>query len=425
MRTWHALGISSLWLIFALWDGGLAAARPEASAGDSASDGDTKKAKQLYATGVSELVARDFSAAGKALSESYRLRPALETLYQLGMLANAQGRRLEAYDILRRYAADKGHGATAQGSIAYPHQAEVQRVLAITPEDTAELKVQGPAGTLLFVDGRVVGSLPLSLPLLLRSGSHILSAEQGTARQEVNVDIVVGRTGEVRFHAGGRAPTVSARAEAGVLVTLSTDGVSSEQRPFLRSTLTDFVTRAGLNVQHADAALLQHSDLNRCIRELPCKLELAKRGGQEHILAAHVSLQGAAAAGQWRVSVAWVQSTVGTSAAQADQGCPICAPEQAAVLLEEASKRVMQIGLQRASGRLQLRSTPAGAQVFEGEHSLGRTPIDVALYAGLHQIVLRQAGLRSRHTAVLIDSGKTQQLELDLLPGSDATSKGP
>ena len=114
--------------------GGSSEAQPRNEA--RAQGSDPKRAKQLYETGVSELVARDFPAAYKALADSYRLQPALETLFQLGVLANAQSKRLEAYDIMRRYAADKGHGATAQGAIAYPHQVEVQRILSSSPEDS-------------------------------------------------------------------------------------------------------------------------------------------------------------------------------------------------------------------------------------------------------------------------------------------------
>ena len=385
---------------------------------------DPKRAKQLYETGVSELVARDFPAAYKALADSYRLQPALETLFQLGVLANAQGKRLEAYDIMRRYAADKGHGATAQGAIAYPHQVEVQRILSSSPEDSGELKITGPAGAFVYVDERVAGVLPLSLPLLLKGGSHVITGEYGGRRYDASVDALSGRTGEVRFDAGGLAPTVSQRAETSVLITLSAQEIPSDQRPVLRSTLTEFVKRSGLAATQAHAALLQHPDLTSCLSQLACKLQLAKRTSQEHILAARVSLQGPPTAGQWRVSVAWVNVAVGAVAAQVDQGCTICTEEQASVLLEETAKRVLQVGLNRATGRLQLRSSPAGASVLEGQQELGKTPLDVALYTGLHQLVLQQAGTRPRHTAVVLESGKTQTLDLDLLPTSANNQKG-
>ena len=387
--------------------GGSSEAQPRNEA--RAQGSDPKRAKQLYETGVSELVARDFPAAYKALADSYRLQPALETLFQLGVLANA---------------ADKGHGATAQGAIAYPHQVEVQRILSSSPEDSGELKITGPVGAFVYVDERVAGVLPLSLPLLLKGGSHVITGEYGGRRYDASVDALSGRTGEVRFDVGGLAPTVSQRAETSVLITLSAQEIPSDQRPVLRSTLTEFVKRSGLAATQAHAALLQHPDLTSCLSQLACKLQLAKRTSQEHILAARVSLQGPPTAGQWRVSVAWVNVAVGAVAAQVDQGCTICTEEQASVLLEETAKRVLQVGLNRATGRLQLRSSPAGASVLEGQQELGKTPLDVALYTGLHQLVLQQAGTRPRHAAVVLESGKTQTLELDLLPTSANNQKG-
>ncbi len=431
MRALHARVSAGLLLVLSLGRIPGGAVAKASGSGDSGQrdearpqEFDPKRAKQLYATGVSELVARDFTAAYKALSESYRLNPALETLYQLGVLANAQGRRLEAHDIMRRYAADKGHGATAQGAIAYPHQVEVQRILATSPEDTGEVRASGPAGAFVSVDERVMGILPLSLPLLLKTGSHVITGEYGGRRYDASVEAVGGRTGEVRFDSAGRPPSVSQRAETSVLITLATPELPSEQRPLLRSTLTEFVTRSGLSVTQADAALLQHPDLSSCMSQLSCKLQLAKRGSQEHILAARVSLQGSPTAGQWRVSVAWINVAVGTVAAQVDQGCTICAQEQAAVLLEESTKRVLQIGVNRSIGRLQLRSIPDGVTVLEGEQELGRTPLDVALYTGLHQLVLQREGMRPRHAAVVLESGKTRALELELLPTTAGNQKG-
>lgn len=431
MRKMHAHLLTGLLLLLSLGAPRAWASPPSAPSGETqrrediqTSEPDPKRAKQLYATGVSELVARDFPAAYKALSDSYRVHPSLETLYQLGVLASAQGRRVDAYDIMRRFAADRGHGSTAQGTIAYPHQVEVQRMLASTPEDSGELKVVGPTGAFVFVDGRIVGVCPLSLPIFLKSGEHVIAAEYGGRMPDATIDIRAGRTGELRFDPSGRAPKVSQRSEPSVLIALATPGIPDEQKPLLRSTLTEFATRSGLTAMSADAALLNHPDLSSCLGQLACKLRLASRGSQEHILSARVTLQGAPASGQWRVSVAWINVAVGQVAAQVDLGCTICAQEQAAVLLEESAKRVIGIGLNRASGRLLVKSTPVGAEVVEGEQTLGRTPLELTLYTGVHQLVLQHPGSRSRHAAVLIESGKTRNLDVELLSTTDSALKG-
>lgn len=430
MRAVHVRFARGLLLLVSIGSK-LAGASPPVAGGEvsggrhepSTAASDPKRAKQLYATGVSELVAKDYPAAYKALSESYRLHPALETLYQLGVLANTQGRRVEAYDIMRRFAADKRHGLTAQGAVAYPHQTEVQRVLASTPDDTGELRIVGPPGALLLLDGRVSGTLPLSLPLLLRSGQHVISSEYGGMAPSTTVEILSGRTSELLFDLSGQSPKVSQRAETKVLISLASVGILNEQQTTLRKVLSEASTRSGLTVLDTASALIKNPELSTCIKQLGCKLQLAKSSGQEHILAARVSLQGTPTAGQWRVSVAWVNVAVGTIAAQDETGCTICAQEQASVLLEESAKRVIQLGMNRTVGRLQIKSTPAGATVVEKEHVIGNTPIDVAMYGGVHQLVVQREGFQPRRAVVAIESSQGRTIDLELLPLNSSEQK--
>src|SRR4051794_4427301 len=58
--------------------------------------------------------ARDFAAAYRDLAAAYQLAPTPQVLYQLGALAHAEGRAVDAYDLMRRYLAEVGsEGAPA------------------------------------------------------------------------------------------------------------------------------------------------------------------------------------------------------------------------------------------------------------------------------------------------------------------------
>ena len=65
----------------------------------AASDPETAKATVCYRR--LELVAKDPAAHKALLSESYRLHPALGRCINWEQFANTQGRRAEAYDIMR------------------------------------------------------------------------------------------------------------------------------------------------------------------------------------------------------------------------------------------------------------------------------------------------------------------------------------
>ncbi len=92
-------------------------------------------------------------------------------------------------------------------------------------------------------------------------------------------------------------------------------------------------------------------------------------------------------------------------------------------MLEESAKRVIQLGMNRTVGRLQIKSTPAGATVVEKEHVIGNTPIDVAMYGGVHQLVVQREGFQPRRAVVAIESSQGRTIDLELLPLNSSEQK--
>ncbi|HNN92024.1 MAG TPA: hypothetical protein PKI03_07140, partial [Pseudomonadota bacterium] len=64
------------------------------------------QADRLRAQGVAALQANDPGAAGRALSQAYAASPSPQGLFLLGRLAQAEGRTLDAHDLMRRFLAD-------------------------------------------------------------------------------------------------------------------------------------------------------------------------------------------------------------------------------------------------------------------------------------------------------------------------------
>src|SRR5262249_52219028 len=70
----------------------------------------------------------------------------------------------------------------------------------------------------------------------------------------------------------------------------------------------------------------------------------------------------------------------------------------------------------RPRGTLEVRSLPSGAALSVDERLRGPTPQQLTLWAGAHQLLLRQPGLPDVRRTVEISAGKTQRLDVSLTP---------
>ncbi len=164
-----------------------------------------EKAKQLLTQGSSELDRRELSSAYKTLSAAYSGFPNTEGLYQLCRLAIAEGNAVAARDLCRRYLADPGHAEES----TVPHQKELLDALGKTIPPSGEVAVFGSLGALVFLDDRLVGSLPLSRPLLAPVGQHRVALVDSGHRQEWPVKVLADRTVEMRFEPESSAVLVT------------------------------------------------------------------------------------------------------------------------------------------------------------------------------------------------------------------------
>ena len=118
----------------------------------------------------------DFPAAVRRLEEAFRKTPSSETLYQLGLLFDAQGKVAEAQDYMRRYLADPTTDANAPG------RTEAERVMALPRPQAGEVQVLADQYGFVSVDGRLVGTLPFSVPLIVPVGQHVVQVEMRERR---------------------------------------------------------------------------------------------------------------------------------------------------------------------------------------------------------------------------------------------------
>ena len=180
---------------------------------------------QLLAAAQTAISQNALSQSYQLLEEAYRLRADLETLYLLGSLAYIERRSVEAVDLLRRYQAEH------DGPLSDTHS-EVAKILLEPLPPSGEVLILGEKGSLVLVDERVVGVLPLSAPLLLPVGKHQVVLELAARRKQQDLDIHTGASWLLRSSVESDDIAMS---QAPLLVWLLGHGESSDVAANLRA----------------------------------------------------------------------------------------------------------------------------------------------------------------------------------------------
>lgn len=173
------------------------------------------QARALFEEGMRRLEAEDWEGAVEAFEASYELRPNANVLYNL-----ANGQRLlfdypAAIASFRRYLAMEGDRVSAE------RRAEIDRFLEEMLSKVAIVTVSAPEGATVAVDGRIVGTAPLSATLLVTAEEHVVTAEMEGCTPAVRR--LRPRRGELvqvaltpqRLQAGGAAAATAPATTAG------------------------------------------------------------------------------------------------------------------------------------------------------------------------------------------------------------------
>lgn len=356
-------------------------------------------ARKLLDSGIASLASRDFKAATQALGDSYRSQPTAEALFYLGALALAEGRTLEAQDLMRRYLADPRRG----GSADTPEVQQAQRISAQTLPPHGQISILGQDGTLLFVDGRLRGSLPIAQPLLVAPGERTVLMEANGRRQEQTLVIREGQFFELQ-HSPASGAFVVLQLPSAVLVN-TIDPLSADATPLAA------VIEKTLRAEHFALLPSPSADgrLPRCLEDAGCLAQLGERAAADYLLLVRPEHQAA----DWKLRMQVIDVHIGDVAASADLHCASCTAEQAAAELGSALPSLLLQAKSRLHGNVKLTSQPSGAEVYLGERLLGRTPLTHALWIGAHDLTFTFAGLQRQVQRVDIAQEQTAELHIE------------
>jgi hypothetical protein len=352
-------------------------------------------ATQLVQRGVLALAMRDFNAAYAALAEAYRLDPQPDTLYQLGVVRFAEGSTVAAHDLLRRYLADP----RSQEPAAAAHRSEAERILARPRPPSGEVRIGTRPGDTVLVDGRLVGTGALPLPLLLTAGVHELGVSRGGVILRATLQLRSGQIFEATQPDSGDA--LQLRRLAATWIVVEPPGRAAALGAAL-TRLDPLLERKGL--ARVDAG----SSPPDCAGERGCLLSWAAPGGAEYVLVVRLVPESRRAVAEL------LDPAVSDVASREELDCDPSDPAAVAAALGSRLPLLLEHGVGRAYATVKVTSQPSGTQVTEDGRSLGFTPLTRRVFAGPHTLALSAPKHRPERRAIELSPEQTQAVHVEL-----------
>lgn len=392
-----------------------------------------RRAEQLLQSGGAALLAHDFKGAAQALDESFRLNPRPAVLFKLGQLALAEGQVVAAQDRMRRFLADPTRDATDTASTQ-----EAERVLALPRPESSEVRLFGDAGSLIRLDARPIGVLPLEAPLLVPAGAHRISVELDGSQPAVELSVPDGRVLDVRFDRTTGTAAVTKLMLAELVVTGR--GLPESAAEVLRSALAKLLLQqdiAPVPVRAEQAA--------PCGDEVSCLAQAAIRHGAEQGIQLAVDVAGPGKE-EWMLKLSVIDPRIGSRseprpgagagakrgevAAAVSRTCPRCSAARVTSLLPSLLTDALGAARARESGDIEIRTTPAGAEVLLDGSAVGTTPYRGRFWAGPKEYLLRLPDFTEQRGVARVEGGKTSVIEVVLpprvvAPGPVELKRGP
>lgn len=387
--------------------------RPPSSAAES---GPTKalsaSATAQLETAAAAIAQGSYPAAYQALVAVYPQAPA-QTLYSLGRLAAAEGQPVAARDLLRRFLADQSI------DVADPLRGEAQKALDGLPiREAGEVSVGAPRGAVVQLDGRLAGTLPLPLPLLVGTGVHRLQVSQGRWRAETEFQVRTARTVEVRFKSGSDLAVVT--RPAAVLFCEQLEGDSAAATETLGQAVETAVKHENYSLLSQQGAQTYAPDLAACEpppantlspaeAQAACCAALAQRFAIERVL--HVRLK---AGGDWNTTLSLRETDVDGEVRGEALTCAGCEVKEASQRLGDGIAKLFAQADRQGRGSLQVTSTPVGAEVRLAGRRVGVTPYNRKVWAGSYELELGHPGHTAATQTVEVSADQPASVTVEL-----------
>ena len=415
-RAWPR--IASVLVLLGLCAGSQTAwARDSGRASDAAAD--AAQANKLLHDARTALQAGDTVAGHRLAAQSYRVSRAPDALFVLGEVALAEKNLIAAQDLLRRYLSDPNLEVGADSA----ELQAAQRIVERPRPPASQLSIIGDRGALVFVDDRLVGALPLVRPLLIVPGEHKVTLERRGARLEDIVRVAVGRLAELRVNLATKALVLTVLP--GVLLRQSLPGLSAADHVGFDQTLEAGLTSKRLSaLTERDSVECGEPAPGSCSDLLRCEVEQAKHCEADYVLRTRLDVQPGPPSGL-QLTVDLIDVQVGAVAASDVLRCQGCVATALRERLRGTLSLLLERGIGRGRGSVDIASLPASAMVFVDGQAVGLTPYRGPLFAGGHQVLLRKEGFSEFSQPIDVRDGESTQILGSLQPNAPVAVATP
>lgn len=206
-----------------------------------------REAQLRFQEGTTLLVAGKFEDARAKFLQAYSTGKTAHVTFNLARTEQLTGRHLDAAKHFREYLADPNKRISAED------RERARGLLQQVEPHIGRIAVHAPDGAHLTVDGQRIDDAPLSEPLDVAPGMHVVAAEWGARKQSLEVNAAAGHLADATF---ALEPPVSMPPPA-VASTSATVPIFDEPPPAVpertKSTLR-YVVPIGLGVAALGAA---------------------------------------------------------------------------------------------------------------------------------------------------------------------------
>lgn len=364
--------------------------------------------------------------AEEILDRAFRSHPDPALIYQLGLVAQAQGRLVAALDHYRRYQATFGT------DVPKDINATIEQFAANLTVPVSVVSISARSGMLLLLDEHIVGMLPLRTPLLIASGVHSFRLERaGEQYESGKLTIPDRREGELRLSPGHKGTAVAVLS----LFPITLFAVQPKDLPeALKKGVSQALDEAARKnhlapLSPARLGFLLSKQPANCLEDLDCQFAVAEQAEARSVLRVQVTeVAKKDAPSQPRfarcsVEVSYLDVNAGQVGATGATETLDCDQAHLTGGLSTLIKQLLAESSTRTRGMVSVTSTPEGAEVRVDGLLRGLTPYLHANFSGSHEITVEKEGFFPFRTKVEVVLGQVAAAQVPLVVNPAAKPK--
>ncbi len=378
----------------------------------------------LFADGLRALDARQYSRARQSFERLYRNSAIPDALFQLGRVAQAEGRDVLAADLFRRYRELVG------GQLDPANRSVIDNHLGALKQPATEVRIVAPDGDFLSVDSQLIGRSPLIGTVLIAPGRHRFAIDSNESRFESDVlNIPEGRPAQVNLSYGNRGAAVAVLSlpPAAMLAFTSTASLDAVTTDSIRRSIGSAMAKEQTILVSADKArTLWANESVDCVDRPDCLDRVAERAEARSV--AIVRLQKTEQRSNPVQSLLGAQVVIRDvatkqTATEALFACDGCSGTQIVDRFSQTVGQLIATANNRPRTMLTVKTEPSGAAIFVDGQRIGESPMEQMSFAGVHTVKATKEGFVSASQTLELQLNQANSIDIKLSTQTTQTTQ--